>query len=305
MLEKTKAKYYKNARGFLNRHFDGRIPNECEILYLLHQKAKHYTPKSFTNLKCYLAFFFEQQMEFSTAIAVRNFKNPVAELGYYHKPPRKIKTLSDNDMQKIIDAVTNKKDVRTSKAKMRRAQLHAAVRLAKYLGCRHGEMPMIRRTGETTFFIEGIKKDEFGGKGLDRYIKVDDKNLADILEKSCGYLKNANMSHVIDSFRYLMKKVFRQRKKLPTLYVFLHIMGANLKASDFSREEMAYIVGHQSTRSIENYGYRAGKVGGLKVKPAIDLDEIHKLVRDNHSERKQEMENRLELRDNLIQIQTP
>lgn len=57
---------------------------------------------------------------------------------------------------------------------------------------------------------------------------------------------------------------------------------------------MAYIMGHQSTQTLENYGYRqAGKTGGLRIKPAVGFDEITSLVRDAHSKREQAMKKRI------------
>lgn len=299
-LDLKKVKYRKDAKGFFNKHFSGLIPEDTMLLYKLHQISDSYQPRSFSNLKCYLAYDLECRGKNSLAEKVRKFKNPSSDSKCYPVISKKIKTLSDANKNKIIDAVTSVKSKHLSKAAIKRKrQLISAVSLAMHLGCRPGEMPSIKRINKRVFFIEGIKKDEFGGKGLDRSIEVDDESLANTLAECLENLKGVSMSKVRDNFRYLMKKNFPSLKgKLPTLYTLRHMLGSNLKASGLSREEQAYIMGHQSTRTMEHYGYRnAGKGGGLRIKPAISIDEIYSLVRDSHTNRDQRMHERFE-RDN-------
>lgn len=62
-------------------------------------------------------------------------------------------------------------------------------------------------------------------------------------------------------------RLWPRRKARPTLYTLRHQMGAGLKASGASRAAIAYVMGHQSTQSVEVYGDRrsAKRSGGLAV----------------------------------------
>lgn len=304
MQDSTKEKYRADAKGFYNCHFDGNVPNKDDLLSKLKEVPEHYSSKSFSNLKLYLAFDMEERGEKEIAQTVRKFNNPTVTNKSYKKPKRKIKTLSDDDVDKIYSAAESKYRASSSENSRRISrQLLAALNLADYLGCRPCEMTKIKRTDSQAFFITGAKKDEFGGEGLDRHLEVDSESLADRLDEYIAYLRGATMSQVRDNFRYLMEKVFPRKKKLPTLYAFRHIMGSNLKASDFSRKEMAYIMGHQSTRTLENYGYRnSGKGGGLRIMPAVSVDAIQPLIRNSHTKRTENMEQRLEI--NKVQSPT-
>lgn len=297
MKESTKGKYRKNARGFYQRHFDGNIPTTVQILYVLHRTSSEYTSRSFSNLKSYLAFYLKERGDIESAEEIKNYINIDAKLGNCNKPLKKIKTLTEEEIKKIINHIkSNDKKAPTKKALINKRQLIAAVRLAKHLGCRPVEMPGIKRTGPTSFFITGAKKDEFGLRGLDRHLHVSSQKNADILEQCIGYLKGAKMGRVQDRFKYSMKKLFPELKKHPTLYIFRHIMGSNLKSSNYSDVEKAYVLGHQSTRSMEHYGYRNSGNGKVGVKPAVTLNEIQSLVRHDNGRRESKRINRLNIR---------
>ena len=297
MLGSTKVKYRKNAQGFYNRHFDGKIPTASQILYVFHQITEQYTAKSFTNLKLYLAFDLRERGYHDIANAVSQYVNVDAKFGNCHKPMKKVKTLRKEDINKITNNVkSNAENAPSKKALLNRKQLIAAVWLAKEFGCRPAEMPNIIRTGPTSFFITGVKKDEFGERGLDRHLNVNSQKNADILDECIGYLKGAKMSRIQDRFRFAMGKLFPNRKKLPTLYVFRHIMGSNLKSSQYSNVEKAYILGHQAVRTLENYGYQNAGSGKVSVKAAVTPNEIQSLVRDDSARRKSKRVNRLNIR---------
>jgi integrase len=294
MKESTKQAYRKNAQGFFNRHFSGAIPSRDKILYVLHQISPQYTARSFSNLKAYLALYLEEKGHSDSAEQVRRYENRMAKIGNCNQPMRKIKTLPEDDIQKIIDAVRkSNKNIDNKQSVKKRKQLISAIWLAKELGARPCEMAYIKRTGITSFFVTTAKKDEFGQRGIDRYLSVSTKELADTLERCIGYLQGVKMSQVQGRFKYLLKKLFPRRKKLPTLYVFRHILGSNLKSSDLSFQERAYIMGHQSTRTMENYGYKNAGKGSVDIRPDVTLDMIESLVRDNHEERTCNRKNRL------------
>ncbi|MCA1789343.1 MAG: hypothetical protein LC667_05640, partial [Thioalkalivibrio sp.] len=51
----------------------------------------------------------------------------------------------------------------------------------------------------------------------------------------------------------------------PSLYTFRHQLGAELKSMKLDRRAIAYIMGHQSTQSVEVYGDRRKSRGGIGI----------------------------------------
>jgi integrase len=296
MLESTRQKYLKNANGFLNRHFrGGKSINMHMILSKMDEVSPSYHPKSFTNLKACLALWLEEKEYLTAAEKVRSFKNRNVKLGNTNKPIKKVKSIAQDEQEKIEKGLAEYKNNCTSdSSNIKRNQVIAAYLLAKELGCRPVEMPNIKRTGKIKFLITGAKKDEFGLRGLDRELEVDSQEVADLLENAIKYLKDAKMSQIQDRFKYLMKKTFPRKRKLPTLYTLRHQLASNLKSSGkYAYIEMAYILGHQSTRTLENYGYANAGRGSVGVKPVITTEEIELMIRDSHQIREKSRISRL------------
>jgi hypothetical protein len=285
MKKKTELQYQKMAKGFYAKYFPKGGANEEKIIATLKHISHEFQPKSFANLKCALAFDIAERGHMEIAQAVRELENPAANFRSYPQKNKKVKCLSTKDMKKLQSAVKGKKgDVK----------LINAVAILTVFGMRPAELKTTQRINEVTFYIKSVKKDEFGLKGLDRILKVDSIVTANAIEYALKSLDNEKITKLQDRFAYLMKKTFPKRTSRPTLYIFRHQMGSNLKKSDYSRHEMAYIMGHQSTRTIENYGYKqSGNGNNIKISSEIDLAEIKRLVRDGHSVRDSKRKERI------------
>jgi hypothetical protein len=62
-------------------------------------------------------------------------------------------------------------------------------------------------------------------------------------------------------------------------------MGSVLKASGLDRKSIAYVMGHQSTKSVECYGNRrSGGSSARSIAPAIDNTALNQLIRENHTQ---------------------
>jgi hypothetical protein len=285
MDKKTEEQYRKMAKAFYSANFRDEQYGKQLILSKLSQISSRYQPKSFTNLKRAISYVLMEEGHNEIAEAVKSLENRAVTLGYHLKKNKKIKTVSVKNMKKINNAVRNKKNDK---------QLQHAVVVLKVLGIRPIELNTTKRVGPGKFLVISAKKDEHGEKGLDRIIAVESEDIANTLEYCLKQLDNVKIRRVQDRFSYLMKTIFPRWKNLPTMYIYRHQLGSNLKSSSLTRIQMAYLMGHQSTRSLESYGYcNAGSAGGLMISPGISSAEIASLVRDKYSERQKTRKKRL------------
>jgi hypothetical protein len=276
MLRSTEYKYISSAKNFIAQHFYQEKVTPDALLQMLDKVASQYQPRSFTNIKCHLAFYAAQLGHPELAQTIKAKKNWAASEKSYTKINKKKKTLTNQQLAKIMKAVNQAKDER----------IRHATYLALYLGCRPCEMPFIKRTGETNFIIQSAKKNTSGTQGVDRHINVSVAEFADQLENSISLLKGTNMDQVRENFSFLMKATFPKMKKRPTLYVFRHQFGSTLKNSGLPPKVQAYLMGHQSTRTIESYGRsRSGKGKALLVEAFEDIAQINQLIRDTQIKR--------------------
>lgn len=89
---------------------------------------------------------------------------------------------------------------------------------------------------------------------------------------------------VQDNVRKAASRIFKGRKAHYCLYSWRHQFGGELKASNMPAKTVAYMMGHQSTASIEQYGFKNRARGGLKVKPAGYDPEILKVREKSRSQ---------------------
>jgi integrase len=190
---------------------------------------------------------------------------------------RRCKSISDDDLSKLYSAALKKPD----------PELASALAIALYAGCRPAEMTSILRVSENQVFIEGAKKSK-GERGLDRTIVLDVQK-CNVIEAAVATLQavepseSGTMHKVQSRLDRLTKKLWPRRKARPTLYTLRHQMGSDLKSGDLSRVEIAYVMGHQSTKSIDVYGDRRKGSGRGGVKPAPGADMT--MIRENHDQR--------------------
>lgn len=283
MLDTTKAKYVESARNFGSKHLKGKPFSDELVIDTLIEVAPSYTAKSFANLKAALRLFFIERGKEALANEIKKLANPTVIDGTTKKKPGKKKTLNKNELKIIAVAIKDKQDL----------PLIAAYLLAYHLGVRPSEMQSIKQTGQLTFFITGSKKSSDRKRGLDRHIHINSLSLAKTILRSINEIQGINIGNVQDRFNYLMRKLYSKRKIKPTLYTLRHQFCSELKSAHIDPHEIAYLMGHQSTRTQESYGYACSGTGIVRVKPEINLDQIKDIVRDNHSRRTLEKKVRL------------
>lgn len=286
MADKQKPKARKRAESFYTKHFPDGDATPKRIADKLYELAGEMRPRSWYELKRFVMFDQHEKGYQKSVERLQGLSNPMTdkEVGQMLKPAqelkksqKRVKKIKEADHLKLMRSAINKKD----------KPLAAALYLAKELGCRPAEMPKIEiRDGKV--WIPSVKKVEAGDKGIDRLVTVSEEKIA-VIKTAVDAInsepdgKSGRMHRIANRLQTLHKKTFPRRKSAPiSLYSYRHQLGSDLKASGMTREAVAYVMGHQSTQSVEDYGdVRNG--GGRDIKPAIEADKISDLVRSNHN----------------------
>ncbi|HEC51469.1 hypothetical protein LCGC14_0530750 [marine sediment metagenome] len=268
MLDSTKQRYLKLAKHFYRTQLNNEGLSTGRIRSALIQAAPNYRPDYFRVVKNALAFDVRERGYPAVAEKILKIQNPTTRPNSTHPVKAKrpaTKALNQEDFRKLSErlARTGKHDA------------FAAVILAWYLGARPSEMYSIRVEG-TQFHITGAKQDEKGIRGADRTLVFSDEDTADLVANAVFVYQNTyrSLAAVRNSLREQCRQLWPQRKVQLTLKSLRHQLGSNLKASGLDPKVMAYIMGHQSTRSIERYGdKRLAHNGSLSIPaPAPDAD---------------------------------
>lgn len=269
MQEKTKAAYRKLAEHFYVTRLPGQTPSPKRISDALAACATAYRPPYWLKLRGALAFDQEEKGYLEAAERLRQARNPVREKGLPIKPkPPRAKTIAIEDEEKLLAALNELDD----------APAVAALYIAKFTGVRPAEMlNLCIRDGRLV--VTGAKKSHGGQRGADREILIAPGFMGMMpafLEglRSKGDESIAPIQHRL---RNTCKALWPRRKALPTLYTWRHQMGSNLRAAGYDRTEIAYIMGHQSTKSVDQYGdKRTAKAGTPlpRVPEGTDLSRI-------------------------------
>lgn len=265
MNENTKRDYQRLAEHFYKR-LDGP-PTPKKLADELKKCAGEYRPTYWRRLKNAIAYDQERQGYGKAVERIRDTKRPPGAI-----PPRqrRAKGASLEDTERLTSDLVERGD----------REAWAAVTLARYTGARPAEMPGIVVAGDQVI-IEGVKKSHGGNRGADRVIELTDADALDQVREAAEVLTGANMGRIQDRVRAAGRRLWPQRKAVPSLYSWRHQVGSDLKASGLDRRSIAYLMGHQSTQSVEVYGRRnRGGSSPLKVAQGADLSG----VRENHRE---------------------
>jgi hypothetical protein len=112
-------------------------------------------------------------------------------------------------------------------------------------------------------------------------VTLDDPEGLDQVREAVAILEGVEMGPIQDRISGAGRRLWPQRKAVPSLYSWRHQVGSDLKASGLDRKSVAYLMGHQSTESVEVYGRRnRGGKSALRVGQGADLNQ----VRETHSE---------------------
>lgn len=273
MQPTTLQRYQTRAQNFYQDHCGEDDPSSAQICAALLACAPDYRPNAFSTLKSALMNDQLARGNIEAAKAIKNLVNPVTAPG--SQMPRKPKT---KQIRKVpLDDF-----------KALYKHLHgcgyldesASLVLANYLGVRPCEMRTITVAGNLVHIIGGKKSAELH-RGADRTLLINKPNILKLVEWAAHRMSICPRTNtaIRDRLRKECRSLWPRKKKHPTLKSFRHQMGSILKASGESPEALAYVMGHQSTESINVYG--DGRLGeGMKshIRHAegVDLANIRK-----------------------------
>lgn len=272
MTPATQHSYRQLSAHFYSTRIDGP-PTPKRIAEALVKAAQDYRPAYWRRLRSALAFDQAEKGYQTAAERLRATKNPVTLPGSgieAKAKQRRIQSVPAKDEAALLEHLRANGD-RPS---------YGAVMLAKITGARPAEMSSIKVDG-CRVVIQGAKKTADGMRGADRVLIVSEKE-AQMIAACVDHVANANMGAIQDRIGAAGKRLWPQRSAVPSLYSWRHQLGSELKAAGLARKEVAYLMGHQATASVDRYGNRRTARGG-KVPRAAE-GETFETVRETHSE---------------------
>jgi len=285
---RKRAEYFYKKYGFS----EDNIPTPKKLEEALWHAAAEMRPRSWYNLKRYV-MFDQYEKGFKKAVErLQKLSNPMTDRkvplmlkpsqGPVKAKRKRMKNVPDDMHAKLLRAALDKDD----------KPLAGSLYIARLIGCRPSEIPLLRVLDDGTVYVTHVKGSEAGDRGIDHIVKVSSEHLLQ-LRKAIEAVSKEKVSKtpfekkMDNRLRELVKKIYPRRKTRPCLYSYRHQLGSSLKEAvskgQITRSEAAYIMGHQSTDSLDEYGDRR-LGGGLNVRAAVDSEKISELVRENHSE---------------------
>jgi len=292
--EKTKLDYEKLAKHFYKKRLDSEPPSPKRICDALTECAEQYRPAYWRRLRNALEFDQRQKGYNKAADRIASTRNPMTTIaggqgiidptlrGETAPKQRRAKSINPDDRKKIWLAAMALNDCR---------EAFSAILLADLLGVRPVEMLSLRMDQEKgSVHVIGAKKSDDGVRGADRILTLPDdpdvrQNIATAMRviQRAEHEKAGAMRRIQSRLHRLSRKLWPRRQARPSLYTFRHQMGGNLKVMGLSRCAIAYIMGHQSTKSVEVYGDRRRGTGTIGI--AITGQEADAFQgRENHKE---------------------
>jgi integrase len=280
LTDKTRADYMRLSEHFYETRMDGQPPTPKRISDALRASALEYRPAYWRKLRNAITYNQIERGHFDSSASVKSVYNPVtspktavdrkmsesvgAKPG---KAQKRLKKLSQQDLAAIIREAGERDDYEAA----------SALIISSITGARPAEMLNIQCLEKDIIFIEGAKKTEKGDRGLDRYLQVTPKewrllNNAVTALRASDPGKAGTMHKVQSRVSTMAKALWPRRKTRLTLYTMRYAMGSDLKASGLSRQEIAYVMGHQSMQSVDKYGNRRSGSGKTPIKPAPGAD---------------------------------
>lgn len=271
MTPATQDAYRKLAEHFYTTRLGGQPPTPKKLADALKAAAGDYRPAYFRRLRNALEFDQQDRGFGEAAIRVAEVKNPVTAPGSTAQVKAKraaVKRISDADEKRLLDRLVANKDKDT----------YYAVRLIAATGARPAELKNMVIEGDRVTIL-GAKKSHSGQRGADRIIVLAPGQNT-LIANAIAHMQNVDLSKVKDRLRAAGQALWPQRKALPSMYSWRHQMGSDLKASGLSRVEVAYIMGHQSTESVDRYGNaRTARKGAMcpRADKAADMSQVREL----------------------------
>lgn len=273
MNASTEDSYRKLAAHFYKTRLKGEQPTPKRIADSLKAAAAEYRPAYWRKLRNALAFDQRERGFAEAAKRLDATKNPLTKDGGSERiKPKQARSrrVDQDDENRLMQHFSKLDDPQTT----------AALYVTKHTGARPAELKNIEVRGDLVF-IHGAKKSHGGARGADRQLVLSPQ-VVEMIGKALPYLKD-DIGPIQDRIRAAGKKLWPQRKSVPSLYSWRHQLGSELKASGIDRREVAYLMGHQATESVDRYGNSRTATGWKnlpKVPPEADLSAI----RVDHSE---------------------
>jgi integrase len=272
MTPETQQAYRGLAEHFYATRLGGQPPTPKRLADALKACAGEYRPAYFRRLRNAIEFDQSDKGFGDAALRVAAVKNPVTAEGSTAdiKPKRAaVKRVTDADETQLLKHLIQNKDKDT----------YYAVKLIAATGARPAELKNMVIDGDRVTIL-GAKKSHDGKRGADRVIVLAPGH-GKIIANAIAHMPNADLGKVKDRLRAAGKALWPQRKALPSMYSWRHQMGSDLKASGLSRVEVAYIMGHQSTESVDRYGNaKTARKGAMCPRADKEADMGH--VRVDH-----------------------
>lgn len=279
MRAETEAEYDRLGMTFIRERLTkkGLRATPKNIKDALLECAGEYRPAYWRKLR--LALIHQQDAAgFPDSVAaLKVLKNPITKDGDYSavKPKsRRIKSVSEADEINLMAYLEARGDTQTL----------AALYIVTVTGCRPAELAGVSlNRADATIVIAGAKKSHGGQRGADRVIQLDGQTTAEV-GRHLRELRGIPFGPLQDRLRLAGQTLWPRRAALPTFYSWRHQMGSDLKASGLDRREVAYIMGHQATGSVDQYGNsRTARGGGRLPRAAAGAD--LSAVRETHNEK--------------------
>lgn len=271
--EKTKLEYERLAKHFYLRLERKNIKVTAKnISDELLACAPEYRPDYWRRLRGALVYHQKNLGYVEAAERIMGLRNPVTVQGSntpIKKKQNRVKSINPADQTALIDYFKARDDIR----------MVAAIILFSYTGIRPAELADITVNGDKVRIV-GAKKSHDGIRGADRTLQfegVDPRWLSSIVREA----QFANIKSLQDKLRIAGKNLWPKRNHLPTFYSWRHQLGSELKASGMDRVQIAYLMGHQATASVNRYGNRKSARGGRLPSCPADADLSH--IRVTHS----------------------
>lgn len=274
MNTETQNAYISLASHFYSTRLRGLELTPLNIIGALLRAAPEYRPDYFRRLRNALAFDQAQRGHQHIADEINRTLNPVTVLGLpTKKKQRRQQKLSHEGFELLVNTLTQRGLLVES----------GALLLIFMTGARPSELNGIRIEGDRVH-IPGAKCSHGGLRGADRTLEAEEVVCRSIRHALVAFHSQAKSFDAVRvAIGCVVQEIFPAKKR-PSMYTLRHQFGANLKASGFSRVEMAYIMGHQATDSINRYGdKRFGRAEAIKVRPAPGADLSS--VRETHLKR--------------------
>jgi len=272
MTPATEQAYRKLAEHFYSTRLGDQPPTPKRLADALKECAGEYRPAYFRRLRNAIEFDQHDKGFGDAALRVAGVKNPITAPGSTAeiKPKRAaVKRVTDADETQLLKHLIQNKDKDT----------YYAIRLIAATGARPAELKNMMIDGDRVTIL-GAKKSHDGQRGADRVIMLS-PGQGRLIANAIAHMPNADLGKVKDRLRAAGKALWPQRKALPSMYSWRHQMGSDLKASGLSRIEVAYIMGHQSTESVDRYGNaKTARKGAMCPRADKESDMSH--VRVDH-----------------------